>query len=90
MHTLDLQKIPYAQHSSMTSYPGMLACFLTNHSLLNRIQWYYTVNMRFSNLYLLLFTVHSGFVFVVLTVMAVLSFAWLSRYANMLAIILLL
>ena len=41
-----------------------------------------------SNLYLLLFTVDSGFVLVVLTVMAVLSFVWLSRYANMLAILL--
>ena len=35
-----------------------------------------------SNFYLLIFTVDSGFVFVVLTVMAVLSFARLSRYAN--------
>ena len=41
-----------------------------------------------SNLYLLLFTVNSGFVLVVLTVMAVLSFAQLLWYANMLAIIL--
>ena len=43
-----------------------------------------------SNLYLLLFTVDSGFVVVVLTVMAVLSFAWLLWYAKniMLTIIL--
>ena len=43
-----------------------------------------------SNLYLLLFTVDSGFVLVVLTVMAVLSSAQLSQYTNtcMLAIIL--
>ena len=42
-----------------------------------------------SDLYMLPFTGDSGFVLVVLTVMAVLSFARLSRYANMLAIILL-
>ena len=75
----------------MTLYPGIFAvsqltivCTL----LVNRIPVVLHCKHEVSNFYLLLFTVDSGFVLVVLTVMAVLSFARLSRYANMLVIIL--
>ena len=87
------KKIPTVARLNL--YPGMLASFSTNHSLhfageqdTVHVQVVLHCKHEVSNLYLLLFTVDSGFVLVVLTVMAVLSFAWLSLYANMLAIIL--
>ena len=57
--------------------------------LVNRIPVVLHCKHEVSNLYLLILTVDSGFVLVVLVVMAVLLFARLARYANMLAIILL-
>ena len=78
------------QHCGMILYLGMLACFSTNHSL------HFAGEQDTSDLhckrevskwYLLHFKVDSSCVLVVLTVMAVLSCARLSRYANMLAII---
>ena len=74
----------------MTFVPGMLACFSTNHSLHFAGEQGTSglhCKREVSKLHLLHFTVDSGFVLVVLTVVVVLLFVRLSQYANMLMII---
>ena len=57
----------------------MLACY-SSHSLHFAGEVVIHCKYEVSNLYLLQFTADSGFVLVVLTVLAVLSFVRLSRY----------
>ncbi len=85
-----IKNLVHAQHCGMILYPGMLACFSTDHSLHfagEQDKSGLHCKHEVSNQHLLHFTVDSGCVLVILVVVVVLSFVRLSQYANMLTIL---